>query len=358
MRNSLGIELQTAEAIRERRVEIARAVVELHYQNQPQLWDRYGEEGRRLCLRDVDYHLDYLIESVRVSDPTLFQQYLAWLTGLFANMGLPERTVPDMLDYLKKALKAILEEATYQEVELLMDKAASSPLQTGEGSLGSGIERLALTEIARRYVETLLQGNRAAARGLILDAADSGTAVADIYLTVLQPAQREIGRLWYQQEISVADEHFCTAATQLIMSELYPLVFNTPKSGRRMVAACAEGELHEIGIRMVADFFEMAGWDTYYLGANMPVSDIVGTVSSKRADVLAVSATLAVRRPALARLVSQVRASSAGDRVKIIIGGGATFSRPQLCQEIGAHGCAGDAQEALELVERLLPHQG
>lgn len=357
MPQSVGIGSQAAEAIDERRAEIARSAVDLHYRHKPQLWDRYGREGRRLCLRDMDYHLDYLIESVEAEDPSLFQQYLVWLRGLFANIKLPEQTIPDMQDYLKQALKDSLEESLFQEVGHLLVQAASGPSRTGKGSASFGIEQPFLSGIARSYVEALLRGDRVAARRIILDAADSGTSVAELYLTVLQPAQREIGRLWYQQEISVADEHYCTAATQLIMSELYPLVFSTPKSGRRMVAACAEGELHEIGIRMVADFFEMAGWDTYYLGANMPIPDIVGTVTSKRADVLAVSATLAVRRSALARLVSRVRASSLGDRVKIIIGGGATFTRPQLCQEIGAHGCAGDAQEALELVERLLAHQ-
>ncbi|MDZ7776615.1 MAG: hypothetical protein U5L09_13885 [Bacteroidales bacterium] len=54
------------------------------------------------------------------------------------------------------------------------------------------------------------------------------------------------------------------------MSQLYPYIFNSQRVGKSMVAATVGGELHEMGIRMVADFFEMEGWDTWYLGANAP----------------------------------------------------------------------------------------
>lgn len=91
-----------------------------------------------------------------------------------------------------------------------------------------------------------------------------------IYLEVLQPVQREIGNLWQTNEVSVAQEHYCTAATQLIMGRLYPYLHLAPRNGKRVVVACVGGELHEVGARMVADILEMEGWDSYYLGANTP----------------------------------------------------------------------------------------
>ena len=104
----------------------------------------------------------------------------------------------------------------------------------------------------------------------VLDAVNSGVPVRDIYLQVFQPAQYEIGRLWQTNRISVAQEHYCTAATQLIMSQLYPLIFSSPRNGLRMVAACVQGDSHELGLRMVSDFFELEGWDTLFLGASTP----------------------------------------------------------------------------------------
>ena len=72
--------------------------------------------------------------------------------------------------------------------------------------------------------------------------------------------------------LSVAQEHYCTAATQLVMSQLYPRIFSTERRGRTLVAARVADDLHEIGLRMVADFFEMEGWDTFYVGATFVVN--------------------------------------------------------------------------------------
>ena len=100
----------------------------------------------------------------------------------------------------------------------------------------------------------------------------------DIYLQVFQRSQYEIGRLWQMNKLTMAQEHYCSAATQLIMSLLYPRIFDTKKIGARLVAACVQGDLHEIGLRIVSDFFEIEGWDTFYLGANTPTSGILDTL--------------------------------------------------------------------------------
>ncbi len=119
-----------------------------------------------------------------------------------------------------------------------------------------------------------------------------GGAIQDLYIHVFQCVQRELGRLWQINQITVAQEHYCSASTQLIMSQLYPYIFAGEKNGRKMVAACLGGELHEIGLRMVADIFEMGGWDTFYLGANTPPESIVQMLVVEQAELLALSATM------------------------------------------------------------------
>ena len=91
--------------------------------------------------------------------------------------------------------------------------------------------------------------------------ATAGIGVQTLYLEVLQPAQIELGRLWELGLLAVADEHLGSQVTQMAMSVLYPYVHRDESSGLSMIAACVDGELHEIGVRMVADFFEMAGAD-------------------------------------------------------------------------------------------------
>jgi methylmalonyl-CoA mutase cobalamin-binding domain/chain len=212
----------------------------------------------------------------------------------------------------------------------------------------------ALYDLAQRYLAALLRAERHGASRLILDAVERGVAVRDIYLHVFQPAQYEIGRLWQVNEISVAQEHYCTAATQLIMSQLYPYIFATERAGRQLVAACVGGELHEVGIRMVADFFEMEGWDTYYLGANAPAEAILEAVEERRADVLGLSATMTFHVHLVTELIEQVRRSDVGARVKILVGGYPFNAAPELWRQVGADGCAPDAQEAVAVASRLV----
>ena len=114
----------------------------------------------------------------------------------------------------------------------------------------------------------------------------------DVYLHVFQRTQYEVGRLWQGNQISVAQEHYCSAATQLIMSQLYPHIFGSVKTHGTLVGTCVSGDLHEIGVRILCDFFEMQGWHSHYLGANVPSPSVVETVLQLKADVLAISATI------------------------------------------------------------------
>jgi len=210
-----------------------------------------------------------------------------------------------------------------------------------------------LAPLARDYVDALLRGDRRAASGLVMQACDAGTPVKDLYLHVFQSAQREIGRLWQLNRISVAQEHYCTAATQLIMSQLYPHVFAGERNGRTLVMTCVAGELHELGARMVADFFEMDGWDTYFSGANTPSEDVVDAVAERNADLLGISVTMPWHVPAAQQIVEALRAREECARVRILVGGNAFAHDQQAWRATGAHGTAPDAEQAVALAGRL-----
>lgn len=211
-----------------------------------------------------------------------------------------------------------------------------------------------LDRLERDYIDLLLAGRRHSAAELVLAHADAGVSVKDLYLRVFEPAQVEIGRRWQRNEITVAHEHYCTAATQLIMSMLYPRVFTGERNGRRLVAATVAGNLHEIGARMVADFFEFDGWDTYFTGADTPLRAVVASVAEREAHAIALSATLSQHVGALAELIDAIRAEPATDDVLVLVGGRPFNFDPDLWRRIGADGTAPDAQGAVDLATSLL----
>ena len=139
------------------------------------------------------------------------------------------------------------------------------------------------------------------------------------------------------------------------MSQLYPLVFATPRIGRTLVATCVAGDLHEIGARMIADFLEMEGWDTFYLGANAPTADVVSTARERRADLLAISATMTAHVGEVRALIAAVRSDAATAGVKILVGGSPFNVAPELWRQVGADAVAADAASAVTAAADLVP---
>jgi methanogenic corrinoid protein MtbC1 len=216
-----------------------------------------------------------------------------------------------------------------------------------------GQKDLPLTELAAEYLDLLLSGNRQAAVDLIQKRVQQDVSIKDLYIYVFQRTQLEIGRLWENNQISVAQEHYCSAATQLIMSMLYPRILNASPQDPSIVSTCVGGELHEIGIRMVTDFFEMEGWTTYYLGANAPAKTIITALEERQADILAISATITYHIPRVDELIREVRESVSKADLSILVGGRPFLLDPTLWKKLGADAFATDAQEAVRVASTL-----
>lgn len=344
-------------AIEANTTRIATRVTERHFAEDPALQARWGDRGRVKCTEDAVRHLSYLSAAAMSGSDALFEAYIGWARILLDRLGFAEQHLAQNLLYLRDALLEMLPEASGGAAAAIVDRGLVL-LPALPSTTASHIEADSpFAELATAYLDTLTAGDRQAASALVLDAVDAGASVRDIYLHVFQRSQHEIGRRWQLNEMTVADEHFCTAATQLIMSQFYPRIFSSARRNRRLVAACVGGDLHEIGVRIVADFFEMDGWDTYFLGANVPTTAIASTVAERRPDVLAISATMTFHIPAVRELIDMVRAAAAASSrpaPNILVGGYPFSIEPDLWRTVGADGSAGNADEAVSVANGLV----
>jgi signal transduction histidine kinase/methanogenic corrinoid protein MtbC1 len=351
----------TSQVIDDRRVAMAEAIVARQYALRPDLEQDYGPAGRARCIQDTKYHLSYLSAAIAVSSPALFSDYLDWARSVLAANTIRDEDVESNL----ACMQEVLREALPEEHGTLACRYIAEAVKGSRGSsrfLSSLLsEDQPHSSLAEEYLRALLNYERQAATRLILDAVDSGVPIQDIYLQVFQRCQREVGRLWQTNQIGVAQEHYCSAATQFIMAQLYSRAFPGRGNGRRVVAASVGGELHEIGLRIVSDFFEMEGYDTLYLGANTPTSSLIQAVADRRADLLLLSATMTFHLPTVESLITAVRGRDDCRGAKILVGGHPFNIVPDLWRKVGADGYAADAREALAVSERLLadqPHAG
>jgi len=211
----------------------------------------------------------------------------------------------------------------------------------------------ALSALLQRYLEAQLRGDRREALRLLVDEGLlQGVPLQDIHLKVIQPAQYEIGRLWQENRISVAQEHLATAISQLALSHLYRHLPRDPSNGKVIMLSCVAGEMHEVGARMASDFLEMAGFDVRFLGANVPTEHLARMVLEQRPDLLALSVTMTYHLPALREAVQQVRAVAPTLPIAV---GGLAFSWAQgLDQELGVSFHGRDARELVASACRTL----
>jgi methanogenic corrinoid protein MtbC1 len=350
----LSISQSASEALLGQRTELAADLVNREFARHPELVQRYGRIGREKSLQDAGYHLSFLAQALALDNQALFIDYIAWVKVKLAQRKVLAGDLAFHLECLAEVLRdrlpaesgALAAEFVTAAVEAMPGMPEEIPTFLHEGE--------PLSSLAHQYLESLRRGERHLASRLVLDAVAGGTPVKEIYLHVFQPVQHEIGRLWQTNRISVAQEHYCSAATQLVMSQLYSHIFASEKNGRTLVATCVAGDLHEIGVRMVADFFEMDGWSTFYLGANTPHAGVIASIAEQHADVLAVSATISYHAEAVRELIRVVRLHPAAARVKILVGGYPFGKDPDLWRKVGADGSAPDAQQAIALANQMV----
>jgi len=107
---------------------------------------------------------------------------------------------------------------------------------------------------------------------------------------ILLPLQRRVGELWHEGRVNIAVEHYVTKITQ---QKLFAVMNQLPGNeyGPRVLIACPEGEWHEIGAQAVAYLASTRGCHVYYLGPNLPVSDLRALCERVKPDLVLLSLT-------------------------------------------------------------------
>ncbi|MCA9290631.1 MAG: cobalamin-dependent protein, partial [Phycisphaerales bacterium] len=315
---------------------VAPWTVDRHAEVDPDVTRRFGETWRPQWLGDVRMRLRYLAQAVAVRRPVIFADAVTWSAAAFVARDVPLDHLRHSMQCLRDVLMTELPSAAGDILAPHLD-AGLAAVDTPCTISGETIDpdhphgRLVLA-----YLEAGLSGRAADAERLLIDAADRGMPIADLYHDVLTPAQREIGRMWHADEVSIAEEHLITSLTETVLARLRAYFPDTSPNDRRAVATTVGGELHAVGMRMIADTFLMSGWNVLYLGANVPTHDLLSILVEPAPDLLAISVTNPLHVRELGDLIAAVRGQPAITDLPILIGGSVCNRIPDLWTEVGA----------------------
>jgi diguanylate cyclase (GGDEF)-like protein len=163
------------------------------------------------------------------------------------------------------------------------------------------------SEHCRSFGLALRDGDPARAEAISEEALAQGLGVERIYSFVIAPAMEWIGDLWQHDQVSIAGEHLATAISQGVMARLFPrLLEGEPRSRELVMLAATQGEQHVLGLRMMADTLEGAGFDVRYLGPDVPLEALLDACRKHHPAVLGLGAHMSLNVPTLILEIQEV----------------------------------------------------
>lgn len=163
--------------------------------------------------------------------------------------------------------------------------------------------------------------------------------IPELYEEILIPALYSIDTCTIADPGCIWKEHLKTGIVKTIVEGLYPYIIKISKdqlpANKKIILANPEKEYHELGLRMVSDFFQICGYETVYIGTNTPRTQICEAIRSEEPDYLAISVTDYYLIFEAKRIVEMVKEISENGII-IILGGQAFKKNRHLVEEIGA----------------------
>jgi methanogenic corrinoid protein MtbC1 len=183
-----------------------------------------------------------------------------------------------------------------------------------------------------RLDDALSAHDRAAAVTAVLVSVEDGALTIPQVYAVLGGLLTDIGARWQTGEACVWEEHLASSTVRTIVEALYPRVGALASArghGRgTILLTCPPHEAHDLGLRMLSDRLELAGWRVHFLGADTPEADIALAAVSLKADIVVLSLSTHFHRVAFRSLLAKLHDALPGTRILV---GGAAVPR-------GAHG--------------------
>ncbi|MFC1995727.1 B12-binding domain-containing protein [Chloroflexota bacterium] len=162
-----------------------------------------------------------------------------------------------------------------------------------------------------------------------------------------------VGELYNKKEYFVPELLMCADALYAGLNILKPAI---ESSGRKsevkgsIVLGVVEGDVHDIGKNLIKVMFEVAGWDVYDLGKDVPIDKFVEEQVRTGSDIVGISALMTTSMMAMPVLIKKLRENNPNVRIML---GGAPLN-PDIVEKYGADGYANDAGTAVDEAIKLL----
>ena len=311
---------------------------------------KLGDDAFRHWKEHYSERIRELSAALSEGQSVLFSSRVTWSREAFLARGISDSLLQDSLECLSEVLQEELPAFCKDSPVQFISDAIELLNQNEPAKEGVPLAK-EIPQLGLQYLKLVLEGDVCKAVQFMVDARDQGTSLKEIY-QALTIAQYEVGRMWHHAAINIAEEHLVTFTTERTMAVLAFQAEKKELNGLTVVSAAVANNAHDVGIRVVSDFFEFAGWRAICLGGDLPAKDISAAVQWMDASLVLLSASLSTQLIEIREAINTIRALNTD--CKIMVGGSAFSDAPEMWRSMGADGYAADPTLAVELGYQLV----
>lgn len=212
-----------------------------------------------------------------------------------------------------------------------------------------------MDKLYEKLLEYLKQEDKEKSVDLCIDALENGDVdVVGLYEKLLALALNNIINEYIDDEDNLIwKEHLRSGIIRTIVENAYPYVlrdrikFNEIKD-ENVIIMCPRFEEHDLGARMVSDFFTIAGFNATFIGANTPERTILKAIDSIKPKYISMSITNYYNLVAAKKTIDQIKKES-NYNIIFLLGGNAFNNNPNSYKDIGGDFLLKSFQDVLNL---------
>jgi methanogenic corrinoid protein MtbC1 len=177
--------------------------------------------------------------------------------------------------------------------------------------------------------------------------------VVELYEEVLTPALNNIihenldevdNLIWKEHVRSGIIRTIIENSFSFVLKDKIKYNFNHVEN---VIVMCPKFEDHDIGARMVSDFFTIAGYNSTFIGANTPESTILKAIESINPKYISMSITNYYNLVATKKTINRIKENS--PKITFLLGGYAFNNNPNIYKDIGGDYLLKSFQDVLNL---------
>lgn len=200
-------------------------------------------------------------------------------------------------------------------------------------------------EILEKLKNAVIQYDEDAAKEGAEEALKEEIEANDAIFNGLVSGMEEVGRLFEAQEYFVPELLMCADALYVGLDILKPHVEQMDLGVKgSVVIGTVEGDVHDIGKNIVKMMFDVAGFEVYDLGKDVPLDKFVDEQMKTHSDLVCLSAMMTTTMVGMKKVIDDLKAKNPD--VKIMIGGAPVSA--DVAEKWGADGYSPDANNALK----------